>query len=153
MNPQWHNARRQPQHTGWGGRLFWSVQGLRQTPGYQTNLHTRPADLPACQPGQTHTCTSTRTHAYEVHCATVAILSAPCRRLPGATVPTAATNARVAASRQATIDECYAESCIHWLSCQGRHQWQTPAGQKAAVDAQGLAWLSFALSAQLHLSS
>ena len=102
-------------------------QGIKQT-----STHS----LPACQPGQTHTCTSTRTHAYEVHCATVAILSAPCRRLLGATVPTAATNARVAAFRQATIDEYYAESCIHWLSCRGRHQWQTSAGQKAAVDAR-----------------
>lgn len=102
-------------------------QGIKQT-----STH----GLPARQPGQTHTCTSTRPHAHEVHCANVAILSAPCRRLPDATVPTAATNARAAAFRQATIDERNAASCIHWLSCQGRHQWQTPAGQKAAVDAR-----------------
>ena len=106
-------------------------QGIKQT-----STHGLPTCLPASQPGQTHTCTSTRTHAYEVHCATVAILSAPCRRLPGATVPTAATNARAAAFRQATIDERNVASCIHWLSCQGRHQWQTPAGQKAAMDAR-----------------
>ena len=95
MNPQLHNARRRAQHTGWEGRLFWSVQGLRQTPGYQTPTQcTRPASLPACLDKRTHA----HAHAYEVHCSEP-FLSAPCSRLPGAT---SGTNKRKSGSIQAS---------------------------------------------------